>query len=106
MNHIITLQGYDGSTTVLPFDNDNTITIATIIQQCREQTGHSGYIELFDMDHSTEQPVEDTVVVRSNKTFLVQKSEFTQRDRPYTQRDRPFTQRDRPHTQETIHNTQ
>jgi len=71
---MITLQGYDSSTTVIPFDN--TITIATLLQQFREQTGYGGSIELFDMGLPTEQPVEHTVVVRSNKTFFIQKSEF------------------------------
>ena len=74
MNHTITLQAHDGSTTVIPFDN--TITIATLIKQYREQTGHSGYIEFFDMDHPTEHPVEQAVVIDSNQTFIVQKSAF------------------------------
>ena len=74
MPHTVTLQGYDGSATVLPFDN--TITVATLLQRYREQIGHRGYMELFDMEHPTEQPVEQAVVVDSNKTFIVQKREF------------------------------
>ena len=76
MNHTVTLQGYDGSTTIIPFDN--TITVATLFQRYREQTGYGGYMELYDMDDPTEQPLEQeqTLVIRSNKTFLVQKSEY------------------------------
>jgi len=74
MNHTVTLQGYDGSTTIIPFDN--AITIASLLKRYREQTGYGGCIEFLDMDHPTEQPVEHAVVIRSNKTLFVQKSEF------------------------------
>ena len=74
MNHTVTLQAYDGSTTVLPFDD--TITISTLIKQYREQTGHGGCIELLDMDHRTEHPVEQGVIIDSNKVFLVHKSDY------------------------------
>ena len=74
MNHTVTLQTYDGLTTVIPFDN--TITIATLLQRYREQTGYSGCIVLFDIDHPTGQPFNHTKIVRANKTLFVQKSEF------------------------------
>ena len=76
MNHAVTLQGHDGSTTIIPFDS--TITIATLIKQYREQTGYGGVMELFYSDDTelfdmNEQPVEHTVVVRSKQTLFVQK---------------------------------
>ena len=76
MHHTVTLQGYDGSTTIIPFDN--TITVATLFQRYREQTGYGGYMELSDIDNPTEQPLEQehTLVIRSNKMFFVQKSEL------------------------------
>ena len=74
MNYTMTLQGYDGSTTVIPIDN--AITIATLIQRYKEQTGHGGYIELLDMDLPTEHPVDHAKVIHTNKTFLVQKSVY------------------------------
>ena len=74
MNHTVTLHTYDGLTTVIPFDN--TITIATLLLRYREQTGYGGCIELFDMDHPTEQPFDHTMIVQSNKTLFVQKSVF------------------------------
>jgi len=60
MHHTVTLQGYDGSTTIIPFDG--TITIATLLQRYQEQTGYGGCIELLDMDHRTEHPVEQGVM--------------------------------------------
>jgi len=74
MNHTVSLQAYDGSTIIISFDN--AIAIATLLQQYREQTGYGGCIELFDMEHPTERPLEHSMVVDSNKMFLVQKSEF------------------------------